>query len=305
MIGGRPWGVRRCAFFLALAGVAGTTTRGAEDSPAGSNAPAGESSIANAKRDFESIKAAREPMLQPKPDFPRMGMPEMRAGPPEPRWTQPRAVGPEQKESNWLVEAMEKKNESRNERERPTPERDRTERGIESREKSTADRLDERGDRDANDKKGEKPATVAVNPFSKFLSSWMTPQDLALLQPSLTQTASSQIDTRLNSPTGSTSSAMGSSLAANAVFGLVSNTQPVQPPSVPRENPYLSGFNATAVGAGSSPPIQPAASAQSLTPATNIPLSAAPPPTSPTRSVVPDFVRPTSDEKYFKQLKRF
>lgn len=299
------WSVgRRCALYLALSGIAGIATRGADDNPTAVSAPTAESSIANAKRDFESIKAARDPLLQPKADIPRMGVPEMRAGPPESGgWNQPRAAGPDQKQANWLLEAMEKKTESRNERDRSKPERDHTERSVESKEKSTADTLGERSERDANDKAGEKPATVAVNPFSRFLSSWMTPQDLALLQPGLTQNGSTQIDPRLNSPSGSTSTSLGALPTANAVFGLVSNTQPSPPSTAPRENPYLSAL--TAPAAGSLPPIPSAATAPSAPLATTVPVSVAPPPTSPTRSVIPDFARPMSDEKYFKQLKRF
>ena len=131
----------------------------------------------------------------------------------------------------------------------------------------------------------------------------MTPHDYALLKPGLEQAIGAQIDTRTNAPSSSATISLPLLPGTNATFGSVSPV-PVSPvQTAPRENPYLTALSPA--------PAIPAPNPTSVSTLPSLPAASALPPflgapqPPPAKSAVPDFVKPATDEKYFKQLKRF
>lgn len=211
--------------------------------------------------------------------------------------------------SNWLVDAMLKPGAE------PEGERVRSRRGATGEfETATASssRPEGRGvladspeprDRTATASQPPDAGTV-INPLAGFLGEWMSPQDLALLKPGLSGIPAVPITRPLSgSPFGPTSGGM-SAPGAESGGGM-------SPPGMlisrglgtARENPFLQGLNPPV------PSIPPVAvppktvqSAPAAGPATSVPMSP-PPPAGPSRT--PEFARPTSDDRYFKPLKRF
>lgn len=265
-------------------------------------APA-ENSIATAKRDFEAIKAARDPVLQQKSDLPRLGIPEMRGGAQEPSpWSAARAPLEGTKSSNWLVDAMEKSSENKKDRDRERTERDGTPR---SRETRLDERFGQRSGADNNENDTErKLAGPTPNPFARYLDTWMTPQDYALLKPGLEKPIGTQIDSRSSAPTSSAPTAAGllagGNLSPNGARTVGSTPSRISSP--PLENPYLPMLNAPSPVAAVVP--WPAA-AVGLPPVGTIQIQSGPVQPAEPKSIVPDFAKPTTNEKHFKQLKRF
>ena len=265
--------------------------------------------MAMAKRDLETIKAVRETATQPKatlPQFEKPGLPASMSKPPV--WVAP-ASSPKRKVNNWLLEAMEKP-ELRKNREATSAKthdlarRDNLNgelaRNTDGRESATG-RLDGReanmaGTKDqARDEKNR-------NPLAAYMASWMTPRDYALLQPSVAGLTAAELTAR-GEPSGEFAlpSLVGrsGSLSSNASFSPVESQVAF---FHTRENPFLA----------KSPETPVATSGVTIPLRVPVPRTAIPPaPVSPviempiTRPIGPEFARPSTDEKYFKQLKRF
>ena len=271
---------------------------------AASPAPA-EGSISTAKRDFDAVKAARNPALQQKGDVPRIGVPDLRTGVPAPTPTAPKKLGTEKKSANWLVEAMEKQ-QPRKDRGR---EGDRDKTGRETNkgvldpttESEDSAEMRKRDDSETAAAQEEKRQEEPVNPLASYLGEWMTPQDYALLKPGIERSLSKSGLESGTSPLSSLAPSLGPIGASDANVASGTNLRGALAVA-PRENPYLATL-------GASPPSTPVAPVFVPPPA---PMASAPPSVvgpaqmpEPPRSKIPDFAKPAQDEKYFKQLKRF
>lgn len=291
-------------------------------------------SITAAKREFDSLKALREPALSApaKGALPNLQVPELHTPSPEAtrraKQSQTEAAAKARKTGtgNWLVDAMEKDARAtggnrgtasdlsgRRTRDRRAdgasddlPETDAAGRPLLAADEAASGLAAARDERQSERDRVEERPNV-VNPLTQFLGSWMTPQDYALLRPGLDDSAR-----RNDGAAGSGGSAGGAGLPgreSTAQLALL-DVRPVPPAAAPaRENPFLQALETPAVPAGPmlpapapafAPPELPVApAAPPLQPAAAV----APPP--PPRSTVPDFAKPALEEKYFKQLKRF
>ena len=298
---GQPW--------LALALAAGGFTANAADeksAPPGAPAVSSESAISAAKREFEAVKAARDPALQQKGALPKMTMPDLHSAPSGVGNIAPKQqqIG-EKKSANWLVEAMEKQ-KPRKDGERDNG-RGKGER-YDARE-STALLTGGARDKDRTsvepetDPRRRARETEPKNPLASFLGEWMTPQDYALLKPGLEESLAGTKNSpgAMPTPGAGLSSILGSDAALNPATAF--NQAAIG--TAPRENPYLAALNPPP------PPMTlpvppPTAVSPSVAPAAVNPLAVSgPAPIAPPKPKIPEFAKPAQDEKYFKQLKRF
>jgi hypothetical protein len=267
-----------------------------------------ETSIATAKQDFEALKSAREAGTPGKAELPRVTMSELQLGaaaPPQP-WTAPNSNPAARKSENWLLDAMEKKPGAPR---RTDARREKSATDALSSEKKADDMEDARmrdristssrggADDAANPAENTASPKAVDNPLTRYMGQWMTPQDYALLQPTLSAAARAG-----TSPASFSAALPGSAVdgaaAANLDFALGPTVDVPPPmPRAPAENPYLTGL--------SLPASQPAPVSTAPAPVVPPPMLTTPAPeAAPVKSNVPDFVKP-SDEKYFKPLKRF
>lgn len=303
--------------------------------------------ILAAKRELAAIKAVNDarftPTLNNRPSH-RLAVPELRtesAAVPPPAL---RAVKPEAKSNNWLIDAMAQSERNRRDGREPQRSMDAnrgsprtgTNRDIGSPGtafgsdpgggQNAIDSLDplysrnprgsrgatmlERNDASSSSAADEQMTPAALNPLTHFLGDWMTPQDYALLRPGLETALPGGVvrpgDARFSLP-GTPDFALESSLKREIPGGFTAATPITSEPS-PRANPFLESLNRvefTPPARVIPPPVQPG---PGLLPSAAVPAS--PPPASaavvaPLRPNVPDFPKPGQDEKYFKQLKRF
>lgn len=145
-----------------------------------------------------------------------------------------------------------------------------------------------------------RPDTV-FNPLSQYMASWMTPQDYSLLRPGIDKRASgSGVEA---SPAPSAPGTESGALAALAGIGGETFAAPKTSyaPIAPTENPFLSGLSLPDMPPPtSSAPVPPPTSTQP-----SFPLVTPPPSQEPEHSTIPDFAKPSDDDKYLKPLKRF
>lgn len=299
---------------VAFGGVAGGTAAEEKPSPPPASPPAAEQGIAGARRDFDTVKAARDPASQPKGAVPRVGVPEMHTESPSgPRKQQKSQTGAlEKKSSNWLVDAMEKSDPRR----KAASENGAREKSQDSTRGKEAEGIDllagqqteERSARDekiAADERERKEERTVVNPLNQYLDSWMTPKDYALLKPGLEAAAK---------PSDAGVVGLAAPGAPPAQLGVgdpgmraAVAAAPAGPAQTPRENPYLQAM---------APPPPPANPAPVFTPPPSMAAAPRPPqgvlaplpPPAPVQTgkpQMPDFARPAADDKYFKPLKRF
>ena len=264
--------------------------------------PAAEDPMAGAKREFEGIKAARGVTEQSKAaaPLPIFTVPELSLGTPTPK-TKARAktaaeLLAEKKSANWLVDAMMKKD--------PKDEVDSLDQKVDLLAKEQVDTK-----KTTNEKTDTKPEASPkgpeLNPLTRYMSGWMTPQDYSLLKSGMNgPTAESLVSRGDTSGAGSVMNAALPSDAGGGALDLMALSRTGPAPSTATAaagNPYLQGFAPPAQNFQNfSPP--PAA----MSPAAPAPSVFTPPtaPATPT-SRIPDFAKPAADEKYFKQLKRF
>ncbi len=304
--------------FLTLASVLGAgEVAAAEEKTTPPPAPV-EDSLAIAKREFEAAKLGRDPALQQKGELPRLSVPTMSAPTaPSGGWTAPKAATPEKKSENWLVEAMEKPTDARGERGRLRLDRERPDRLTSERERLTDAPANAQSDESnaerraspepAGESSGRKP-TAATNPLARFLGTWMTAQDYALLKPGIEQAFAPGP----NASAGSRDAFSANSVSAFAlpmvpgVDGMIGGGVPARSPtpaSAPRENPFLATLSFTPSGTSTPPVPMPTVALPGAVSAS--PAIAPVPQPPPAKSPIPDFAKPAADEKYFKQLKRF
>lgn len=278
--------------------------------PRPSSVPAGKEesapTIEVAKREFDAVKSLREFGPDARDGVPRLTMPTMPGAGIAPAVAPPGSAlkRPEQERQpskNWLVDAMEKRPNEKGAR--PGEDRD------SDREHDPRDPRDSRSARARGDDEEEKRnRTEPPNPFSRYLGDWMTPQDLALLKPALDAHRADNTGLSGARPAGAGDSAFSWSetgakaLAASPkIGGRLQQANPV------RENPYLEALGggrppAPPVPLPASPPSGSFGNNASVSPN----ISPVPPNPLPARpGQVPEFVRPNTDEKHFKQLKRF
>jgi hypothetical protein len=276
--------------------------------PPAAASPAKEEPIAAAKREFQGVKSARDAAMQPDGRVPRIAVPELSTGaPPAAPTLQQRTAAPEQKSANWLVDAMEKRPDGRRDAGleqtrggRVTPPRER--------DVNAATGGDEPGAAVARDQALErerKENAAALNPLTRYLGDWMTPQDYALLKPGL-QPSMAGGEPRTSGATlpFGVSSPVSPLPGAETAFGLVPPTLPASTPAAPRVNPYLQSLTPAAAPAVFTPTASTVSPPSAPAPA---PVTVTSPPTVPAQSgsKVPEFAKPGSDARYFKQLKRF
>lgn len=267
-------------------------------------APA-EDAMATARREFEAVKRSRDAALQPKGSLPSMSTPSVDTNALSGGWS-PKAPAPEKKSPNWLVEAMEKESDDRNKRSR-------------SGGRGEATNPDERdplgprattlGGRETEGRASDvdrKQSPTVINPLARYLGDWMSPQDYALLRPGIDPAAASGIDLRKEGPgiAGTVANPLG---ATQPGLASLNANLPRSNGELPRENPYLQSLNAPPIAP---PPAVTGPVLSGLTPArpaSQRPPAYSPPPlaTPAPKPNVPDFLKSASDDKYFKQLKRF
>ena len=272
--------------------------------------------IAGAKKDFESIKASREAALQPKGELPRVSMPEWQ-GVPQPApgigGAQAKTPVPNTKSANWLIEAMDKQSGSHSARGQGDRGRDRDrsrdhdrDSGPMTRDRAgeTKDGPDEHRSTESREEKGQDQKNTAgtVNPLSRYLGDWMTPQDYALLKPGLADSLVAGASGM--APTALTGVGSGGALmplpGSNPGLESLALAKPAFASPAPRENPYLQPLANPDVAT------QIFAAKPKVTAPVPPPVPFLPPPmTAPPQSRVPEFAKPATDEKYFKPLKRF
>jgi hypothetical protein len=322
-------GVFRPILALVIAtGCWADVAQGAENgpAPAAAESRAREDGIDAAKREFELMKASRDPAQQQKGALPKMTLPELQRSTDEPRpWLAPKSKQSQdaaaKKSKNWLVEAMA--HDSRREQERLDPRASReSRRGRGGRadegpgneegaafdpektpgelEPETPDELERSKEREVAEARREREA---VNPLTSFLGDWMTARDYAILKPALDDGAKSGADGFGTPPSISTGGVGQSTSSLSATLGLLERPTVVSAP--PRDNPYLQSMQSVAPEVTQAPVFVPPPVA-SIVPAPGPGIAApTPAPVMAPRPQIPDFAKPAQDEKYFKQLKRF
>lgn len=311
--------LRHAATIAVLVSVVTEAGLAQEQAPGRPSAPETSGGIVGARKDFESVKAARDPALQSKPDAPRISTPEWH-GLPSPSVSGPASTkkkpAAETKSKNWLVDAMQKPATTSSRDDRPGSDRERD--ASRERAREGPWRLREPDVADANassrpdaastaapqrDERNRKAVGIDANPLTRFLGDWMTPQDYALLKPGLEATG--MIPSTLNGGVGWGSGAVGAATGGIApndtLFGLGETAAPRSTVAAPaRENPFLQSLTPPAP-----PPV--AAPSRPLSAPPVPAIQSAPPPLSPPAgpAQIPEFAKPSDDAKYFKQLKRF
>lgn len=301
---------------VALWAVAGPAQAGEAGTPPARPDAAGiatPDTIESARHELRQLKIGRE-ALPSNPGLPRVSAPAWQeaAGPKLPAVTPRPGAATEGRNPNWLVDAMRKSAES------PADDRGRSVRGNTSapgpiRAPNTPERSEVSGGMAAGNRQNREPnppgvrpvaPSTAINPLASFLDDWMSPQDFALLQPGL---AAGRINP-ISAPTAAPDFGL---VALDGRAGSAGQGNALQPSRRPasgrsgtlRENPFLQSIGPLVTPISAIVP-PPRAATSASAPAA-IQASAAAPflPSTPAR--IPEFARPTSDEKYFKPLKRF
>ena len=274
------------------------------DAPAPEKADAGVSdskaSIAGARKDLEAVKSLRSFGSAPKGGTPALAVPRMQtestAVPLAPKRG---TLEGEKRTATWLLDAMDKRAPAKGARgaEARLPETGAVEQRRDRRDERLPFRIE----------KGGYEHGGPVNPFSRYLGDWISPQDYALLKPVVVPVGSAQDITakapEANSPMASVSPL--SETGGKSVVGTKDSGSRFRPPGTERANPYLEVLKSPTasplLGAAPAKPktvsASPASAGGVTTPPEALPEVA--------RPRTPDFARPNPDDKYFKQLKRF
>lgn len=272
--------------------------------------------IAEAKKDFDGIKSIRDASLLPNSRMPKISAPELSLPTPTPTTapTKAKSNPRDAKTSNWLVDAMEKTSSANQLQEmRPRDRKDRS--GGRERDRDVEDdnrdgqslaeieKDNARIERERRDQQREEDVTSAVvaNPLNDFLGTWMTPQDYSLLKPGLTPSTDSGLGAKASTlPSSISGTIPGGGLSDLTRTGSASPAITIPPP---RENPYLQSMKTDL------PNAVPTARRQidilPIVPPSRPPPIIAPTPVAPSPSKIPEFAKPPTDDRYFKQLKRF
>lgn len=259
--------------------------------------------LSGVKKDLESVKSLRELGLGTKSESLKVALPSMPNGLSPAPATVPKIQGRApigKARPNWLVDAMEK------------PVAGKAARGDEIRlmESPVNSRSGGKEGKVLANEPGEQSAHrgSAVNPFNQYLQGWMSPHDLAMLKPALdsprlSSGASEEPLIGQFAPGASVVSADFARSAGSTGGGGAVPSATARPNGL-RTNPYLEnliGGITPAPNAGST--TKPSLFANKATAPAELGLPDAPPPMPPQK--IPDFVRPQTDEKYYKPIKRF
>ncbi len=278
-------------------------------------APQDGDSIAQAKKDLSSIRGPQSPS-DPASSLPSLQFKDLGPLPGAPTISLPKlsdqekadALDPTKRKQgtgNWLVDAMEKKSDSR---------RDTGGRGRDDLLKADADILKE-GERDgqlgaSREKADPKEAAVSVyNPLDSFMGGWISAKDHDLLLGSTkveplpgVESGRGRNDLLPGLDLGASASAVESLINPAEVSGLSESAKP-------GPNPYVALFELSAA-----PQLKGFAAPEGLGPQSPGPADFSRGISSPGssareaeggRSVIPDFAQPSDDDKYFKQMKKF
>lgn len=290
---------------LALAAAAFAAEQAAPASKGREGAAGGLDAV---RRDFEAIKSARDGVPAQKGALPQLDMPALDTSSMEPGSAakkKKQTLSSDKKSANWLVDAMMKEKES------PENERDRELEKLLRPDTKIAAGTDEREAQAlvvqpveaqvSSESRATPPAVV--NPLNSFLTDWMTPQDLALLKPSLREGETAARAAQGAAAASPVDTAFAAPAASEAMQGLGGGERTIFTAPVARENPYLQML-ALPPPPSSTVFVPPVNTTGPVAPAPASPPEFVPPPST-AGAKVPDFVRPLPDEKYFKQLKRF
>jgi hypothetical protein len=220
---------------------------------------------------------------------------------PAPKKKTPAELLAEKKSANWLVDGVMKKDEKD-----PKDELDPSDKTLSELATDSASASSEMPDTKKESTSKSEPAknSPKLNPLTRYMASWMTPQDYTLLKSSSPAATPASLLTRVDgAPSANAASDFASSADPSGALDLmaISKTAAVAN-AAPSANPYLQSFmpppqnipNFSAPAAAFTPP--PSMDQNVSTPAPG-PASG--------KSRMPDFAKPAADEKYFKQLKRF
>jgi hypothetical protein len=285
----------------------------AQDNPppdSAKSAPPSEDAIAAARREFNTVKALRSGLEAPRSELPAISTPELHTAPAMPRMEpatklDPKAAG---KSANWLVDAMMKPDETHARDPRRTvsdpARRDRESGGPLTLDAPAGAETGTTATREATAPVAEKRVGPEFNPLNRYMAGWMTAQDYALLKPGSEGAGSSSLSTR-GDPSlpaiGADLSVLGDT--GSALDLTAANSTPGAAFALPKpnENPFLQSLTLTPMPepAGLSAPSAPTSTSASVL------VAPVPADAGPVRSKIPDFAKPATDKKFFKQLKRF
>ncbi|MBP6508334.1 MAG: hypothetical protein KA257_12285 [Opitutaceae bacterium] len=284
----------------------------AEEKPA----PAGESAIAAAKREFDALKASRTTLEQNKLALPKIENPSL-----APRYIAPTAISKstqkekaaQQKANNWLLEAMQqndKQARTSDDRHSAKSQDDKEIDPLEAHAAGAADELTRLPQGNRQEETPPKEVRSSDNPLSSFMTGWISVRDQAVLLPKTSDTP--QLDAALTqllssyAETAAVSSAINPANRPNgptiATGAGMSGLAPVT------DNPYLQlNLSPFLSGPGQGAPATSADLQLPTGPGT--PDFKAPRMTAPPAEAKPgpafDLSKPPQDDKYFPQLKRF
>lgn len=292
-------------------------TWAADASSAAAPAPT-DDSLATAKRELDQLKraAAAGSFDNGSGALPSVAIPQVHADDEPVLITPPRdptKLKPKQPSANWLVDGvMQAKRDADKSTDRSGPDRRRTRdtdllSGDKSDPRSSGD-TDKAFDpekladspKNADAPPSARPDTV-FNPLSQYMASWMTAQDYSMLRSGLDKPAGSPTDAVATPPAAGPDSGGLSALAGMGGGSLAAPRTGGYSAVAPPDNPFLGGL--------SLPDAPPTTNVASATPPAVLPppplVSPPPPPQQPEHSTIPDFAKPSDDDKYFKPLKRF
>ena len=282
------------AFFAALIA---SKVNGQPGAASSADTPEG---IAGARKELDRLKSARDAGLLPGNNLPRVDLPPLpalqsgvpRSTPAKP----PKPNTAATKSGNWLLEAMEKGDPPDDTHAETDDPRDRI-RGPRRRNEKLGTSVEGRGTAAAADEE-RKPEVAVVSPFARYMADWISPQDLSLLKPALAAP-----EARIEAGPAATANIAIVSGPGGLNDLLLGGSPASSVPPPPRENPYLEALKPELPAPMAvPPPLKP----PELPPSRAVSTPAVPAPaTPPVQSKIPDFARPSADEKYFKQLKRF
>lgn len=302
--------------------LAGTRPLRSQDRPAAPPAPAPvrnyETDTLAAARDvIRELGVGREARNLPAADLPRFAIPEWHQGAdPAPRVHPARPnPGAAPRNPNWLIDALQPPEVTRGPAEGggggrsvgPGARAAADHTGITRSRRDWAP-TESRGAAERSPMDSGPPgAGTMTNPLTAYLDDWMTPQDFTLLNPGLLGRAVAAVPPPVPGPvTGGLTE--GPQPPAGIYRGM--NPGSVPPagsgPGTVYENPFLAALNAPATGGMTAAPAPRLALPTPVSSVTAAPSLAPPPPPPPAPPArIPDFIRPTAEEKYFKPLKRF
>ena len=294
----RAW--RTTAFFLLA------TVAFAEEKPAANTAVVGsanEDGIAVAKREFDAVKSARGVRDSAKLDLGNLSTPELHMIGPAPQILkkpgESAAEAKKKKSANWLLDAMEEQ-KKKDSAAAGAPEKEPGENESEAEKLFATERDSSKpAEREIDKREVKKPAEAVVNPLDQYMAGWMTQQDFTLLKPTTSSEGANGIPSSRND--GSLTFGTGSTQASNPSdsSGPLKNISggPASQ-STSHENPFLAAFSPA-------PSLSTPAPQSVMVPPPSVGFQVPPSTVPAAKPLMPDFVKPRNDDKYYKQMKRF